>query len=173
MCLYVQYTCPGSCGRILVERDLEAPCISFGIDPQPDDPGRPEEPHDIVERSVPILGEDESRLFPDGYWCTDPSCSRHPDAFTVANLDHAFRCPDCGFVNRSFGGVFHIDVAATGAVHRGDLRVPFLHRSLWAYFICARHYCRSNPLIRNILRAAIQYQKDKMYATFLDQQEES
>ncbi|KAK7745809.1 hypothetical protein SLS53_002526 [Cytospora paraplurivora] len=106
------------------------------------------EMHQIENEMLPLLPEDVPQHFPQGYMCSEPSCSYHPDAtFTEDTINRLFRCPGCGTAHsRALSRAGAGDLWVETWVGRNGVSVPFLHQSKWADFACTqRNRCHFNP----------------------------
>ncbi|ROV92254.1 hypothetical protein VPNG_09677 [Cytospora leucostoma] len=169
MCLYLIITCPGTCGTNLF-CNTYAPHTACKLSTTFPRPDNFPEIHQIENEMLPLLPEDVPQSFPQGYTCSEPSCSYHPDAtFTEDTVNRLFRCPGCGTAHSRAlpraGDDGYLWVETW--VGRGGVSVPFLHQSKWAEFACTqRNRCHFNPEYKGGMGAKIQAMEAEMRESF-------
>ncbi|ROW02495.1 hypothetical protein VMCG_06049 [Cytospora schulzeri] len=148
MCLYITFTCPGNCGNPLSTEELIAACKSSTVQPLPDNFW---ETHPVDHMVVPLCEDEVQRRFPQGYSCSEPTCSQRPAAISTTDLSHLVRCPGCGFTHSRVG-----DTWVETWIGQNGVTVPFLHKSQWARFACSqRNLCHFNPAYESELRGRV------------------
>lgn len=162
MCLYIIITCPGTCGTHLFSNTYapHAACKLSTAFPRPDNF---REIHQTENYMLPLLPQDVPQHFPQGYMCSEPSCSYHPGAtFSEDTVNRLFRCPGCSTAHSRSG-----DIWVETWVGRNGVSVPFLHQSKWPGFACTQgNRCHFNPDYKGAVGDRIRAMEIEMRESF-------